>query len=306
MSDRFDRNEQLFGKAGQDLLRKARVTIVGVGGLGTHVVQQLALLGVGGLVLVDDQRLDESNRNRYVGVGPGDVGERKVDLGERLAKSIDPSICVDKVFASLVTVDAFEAVKQADYIFGCLDNEGARLVLTELCAAYAHPYIDAASDVVPASPPAYGGRVCVAWDGDGCAICLSVLDAKEAREDLENPEARRDRDAIYGVRRELLGHSGPSIVSVNGVVASLATTEFMVAVTGIRRPQRLLTYYGHRGTVTVSKDEVIADCYYCKGIRATGVRAGVERYLASPCPSKRCQPLSVESAGAKNNLLSLP
>jgi hypothetical protein len=71
------------------------------------------------------------------------------------------------------------------------------------------------------------------------------------------------------------------------VVASLAVTELMVAVTGIRRPPLLVTYYGHRGTVTVSKDVPVAECYDCKGIRGTGARAGTERYLASAPPSKR-------------------
>jgi hypothetical protein len=280
MSERFDRNEQLFGKAGQDLIRKTRVTVVGVGGLGTHVVQQLSLLGVGKLALVDDQTLDESNLNRYVGVGPVDVGERKVDLGERLAKSIDPSISIEKVFGSLLTATAFEAVKQADCVFGCVDNDGARLVLTELCAAYARRYIDLASDIIPESPLVYGGRVCVAWGGEGCPICLGVLDVTEARENLEDSAARRDREAIYGVRRKFLGRSGPSIVSVNGVVASLAVTEFMVAITGLRPPARLLNYYGQRSTVTISKDAPVADCYYCKGIRGSGAQVGVERYLS--------------------------
>ena len=65
---RFDRNILFFGKEGQKRLSNASVAVVGVGGLGTHVVQQLALLGVGGLVLIDSEELDDTNRNRYVGV----------------------------------------------------------------------------------------------------------------------------------------------------------------------------------------------------------------------------------------------
>jgi molybdopterin/thiamine biosynthesis adenylyltransferase len=137
-------------EVGQARLRKARVAVVGVGGLGTHVVQQLALLGVGVLLLIDDEVLSDTNLNRYVGVGPGDIGQPKVKLGERLARSIDPSIEVVPIHAGLLTKVAFDAVKGADFVFGTVDNEGSRLVLTELCAAYARPYIDAASDVIPA------------------------------------------------------------------------------------------------------------------------------------------------------------
>jgi hypothetical protein len=63
------------------------------------------------------------------------------------------------------------------------------------------------------------------------------------------------------------------------VVASLAVTEFMVAVTGLRLPQRVLTYHGQTGKVTVSRDEPAPDCYYCKAVRGRREGADVQRYL---------------------------
>ena len=66
MTNRYDRSIRFFGHEGQERLATASVVVVGVGGLGTHVVQQLALLGVGKLTMVDDEELEESNRNRYV------------------------------------------------------------------------------------------------------------------------------------------------------------------------------------------------------------------------------------------------
>src|SRR3989442_11484933 len=97
--DRFERQERLFGKEGQAKLRAARVAVVGVGGLGTHVVQQLALLGVGELALIDSEELAESNRNRYVGARHDDPipGTQKVFIGERLTKEIDPTIQIVKI-----------------------------------------------------------------------------------------------------------------------------------------------------------------------------------------------------------------
>ena len=67
-SEKYDRNVRFFGQSGRDSLGAASVAVVGVGGLGTHVVQQLALLGVGRLVLIDSEEVDETNRNRYVGL----------------------------------------------------------------------------------------------------------------------------------------------------------------------------------------------------------------------------------------------
>lgn len=288
-NERFNRNEGFFGREGQERIAASRVAVVGIGGLGTHIVQQLALLGVGHLALIDDEELDVTNRNRYVGARYDDPipGTPKVDIGERIIQAIDLDIRVDKVSDSLVSESAFNAVIDADHVFGCLDNEGSRLILTELCAAYSRPYFDIASDIPPDNVLDYGGRVCVAWDGNGCLVCLNVLDIAEAQIDLLNPDARRNRDAIYGIKRELLGESGPSVVSINGVIASLAVTEFMVAVTGIRPPQRILNYYGQRAVVTVSKDAPGPDCYYCKGLRGRGDAVDVQRYIRNDVGTSR-------------------
>jgi hypothetical protein len=281
--DRFERQIRLFGKAGQARIGTARVIVVGDGGLGTHVVQQLCLLGVKRLGLVDAQGIKESSRNRYVGLRHNDPipGTLKVDICERVAHAIDPAIEVEKVADTLVSEEAFAAIIRADYVFGCFDNEGARLILTELCAAYAIPYFDLASDVMPGERPEYGGRVCVAWDGNGCLACMGVLDLQDARAQIAGPDGRKNEDRIYGVERKFLGETGPSVVSINGAVASIAVTEFMADVTGMRRPFRLLNYYAHLGRVTNSGDGPAPDCYYCNEIRGMRERAEVERYIAA-------------------------
>jgi hypothetical protein len=249
---RFARQIGLFGASGQDKLSATSVAVVGVGGLGTHVVQQLALLGVGNLTLIDSEELDTTNRNRYVGAYYYDPipGSRKVILGARLVRSIDPAIVVKTVDDSLVSQDAFEAVRTADWTFGCLDKEGPRLILTELCAAYGRPYVDLASEVIPDERPEYGGRVLVAKDGRGCLVCYDELDNEEAQNQLSGPEGARQREDLYGVKREMLKNSGPSVVSLNGLIASLGVTEFMVAVTGLREPTPLQRYYGRERRFT--------------------------------------------------------
>ncbi len=278
---RFDRNIRFFGEEGQRSLAAAHVAVVGIGGLGTHVVQQFALLGVGRLTLIDKEELDETNMNRYIGVEHDDPipGTLKVNLGERIIKTINPDIGVNPVPYSLISDQAFDAVLKSDYVFGCLDREGVRLILNELCAAYSKPYFDLASEIIPGDPPVYGGRICVALDGNGCIVCHGLLDVAEAQADLAGPSERRDREAIYGIQRSALNQAGPSVVSINGVVASLAVTEFMLGVTGLRQPKKLCTYYGNMGRTTVNNDEPAPDCYYCKGIRGQRDAADVRRYI---------------------------
>jgi hypothetical protein len=243
----------------------------------------LALLGVGTIHLIDAEELDETNRNRYVGARNTDPipGSLKVDLAERMIHEIDPTIAVEKVAESFVSRRGFDLITRAKLVVGCLDSEGARLILVELSSAYAIPYIDLASDIVPDNPPNYGGRLCFSRGGDGCLYCLNELDKVEAGHDLSGEGERRNRDAVYGLNRRLLGHSGPSVVSINGVVASLAITEIMVHVAGLRSAHRLQKYNGRTGKVTVSLDEPIPDCYYCKGIYGARDGAGVKRYLSS-------------------------
>jgi molybdopterin/thiamine biosynthesis adenylyltransferase len=281
MHSRDDRSIRFFGIEGQRKLRDTKVTIVGVGGVGGHVVQQLALLGLRSIGLIDAEELDDTNRNRYVTARASDKipGTAKVDIGERLIKEIDPSIEVIKIQDSLVSDGGFRTILESDYVFGCVDSEGARLVLTELCAAYRLPYFDIATDIEAGDIARYGGRVCAALRGECCLVCLGQIDMNEAQQELGGPEARKLREAIYGVEKNCLGRAGPSVVSINGVVASLAVTEFAVGVSGIREPKRLVIYRGNIGKVLLSEDMPKPDCFYCKGVWGQEDRADTRRYI---------------------------
>lgn len=281
-AERYDRNIGLFGEEGQAKLRQAKVTVVGVGGLGSALVQHLAFLGVGNITLIDYDDLDNTNRNRFVGARESDPvpGSPKVELAARLVRETNSDLLVAPLHVGLVSEEAFRAVRLADYVFGCVDEEGARSILNELCALYAIPYFDLASDVLGAN--VYGGRLCVAWDGNGCLVCLNVLDQDDVRRYFMAPRERAKEDAVYGIPQAMLGVSGPAVSPVNGVIASLAATEFMAAATGLRTPEQLLTYHGNMSRVAVSKDRPNSNCFYCKGIRGIAAGQEIERYLAIP------------------------
>lgn len=279
LDDRFDRNEGLFGKDGQERLRNTRVAVIGVGGLGTHVVQQLTLLGVGHLDLIDHEELSQSNRNRYVGVWRGDPipGSNKVDLGRRLANLIDPSVGVSVVRDRFPSAAALDALRNADYVFGCVDSDGVRFVLNEACLAYRKPLFDLASDVP--EPGCYGGRVAFVGDKD-CLVCRKVLDPPEVRRAHSPQSARENEAAVYGIDQRALDEAGPSVVSLNGVVASLGVIEFMAAVTEIREPYPHLDYRGDQGTVRRRKFAE-NDCYYCNNVRGKEDAADIGRYFST-------------------------
>lgn len=276
--DRYHRNELLFGKEGQRKLRTTSAVIIGAGGLGSALAPHLALLGVRKITTVDDEELDTTNRNRFFGARETDPvpGSAKVMIVDRLIRETNSDVESVPILAHLVTAESFNAVRNADWVFGCFDDDGPRSVLNELCAAYAKPYIDLASDV-PAQG-VYGGRVCVAT-GNGCLHCLGQLDPRDVRRFLE-PGGQLDvEDKIYGIPKGALEGRGPSVAPINGVVASLAAAEFMVAVTGMRSPARLLEYRGHDAKVLVSRDEPKEGCLVCKTSWGKGEAADVDRYL---------------------------
>ena len=265
--------------SGQEILKTLFVAVVGVGGLGTHVVQQLAYLGVGEIGLIDPETLEVSNLNRYVGAFPEDIGKPKVEVGEQIVARIDAKVEVRKVYRRLTSDEAFAVVKQADYVFGCVDNDATRMILNELCLAYRRPFFDLATEIVPGDRLVYGGRVSYISESNGCLYCLGLLDRSEVSLGFQSPEHRKDLRNLYGLDQAELGRSGPSVVSLNGIIASLGVTEFMAVATGLRPGIPLLNYYGEQGTVRLSKDQGDENCYFCHSLGGLKEKAGVEQYI---------------------------
>ena len=267
--DRFDRQRKIFGDKGQQRLRAATVGVVGGGGLGSLMVLELAYLGVGKIVIVDDDCLDDeySNRNRLVGAWASHVpGVPKVHILRDLAERIDCEMEIEIVEARFESSKARAALVDVDVVVGCVDHDGPRFALNEFCCTHGLPFIDSASDTkLEEDSVLFGGRVCVATRETGCLMCLGVLDQNELQEYWDSPEQQADREAIYGVHTNTLADSGPAVVTVNGVVASIAATELMVLLTKIRAPIAHQDWRGHQGRLFRVSDRE-EGCYYC-GLR---------------------------------------
>jgi len=261
--DRYDRQVRFFGAEGQKKITASRVGIVGLGGLGSHVAQQLAYLGVLDFVLVDHDVATKSNLNRLIGATPDDVSapRPKVEIAERMIMAVQPDAKVTPVPEPVNVKLAERVLSEVNVVFGCLDDDMPRYWLTTHCAHHQIPYFDLASDIAD-DASTYGGRVIVAR-GDGCLVCISELDPKAMARAQMTEEQRAADDTIYGVHREHLDERGPSVVSLNGVVASLAVTEWMVSVTGLREPIRHVAYYANQGGVRIVHDDPGPACPFC-------------------------------------------
>lgn len=278
-SGKYNRQISFFGIDGQKHLESLSVTIVGVGGLGTHVIQQLAYLGIKKFSLIDYETVEISNLNRYVGAKTSDLNQTKVFVAKRIIQEINSSAEVAVLNKNLISNEAFQEIIQADSVFGCLDNDGGRVILNELCQAYKVPYFDLATEIFPHSTTSYGGRIFITIDETGCIDCYDLIDRELATFELENSDAQQDIKDIYGLSNIGYNESGPSVISINGTIASLAVTEFLVWATGLRKPQKYLLYRAEQSIVTINQERVNPDCYYCNEIRGAKDNSGVFEYI---------------------------
>ena len=274
---RYHRQELFFGKEGQERLAKCAVAIVGLGGLGSHVVQQLAYLGVGSFFLVDHDTVTHSNLNRVIGATEADVGCRKVEVASRVIGAVLPGTQVETACDTFIKEEVFRRLQAVNFVFGCVDNDASRLVLNEFCQAYSLSYIDIATGMNP-EDNRFGGRILFS-DGRACLVCKDLLDDAQIRDAVASARERQEEERIYGVRRRALGEVGPAVVSLNGIMAAVAVTEFMVEVTGVRRAQVHLEYKGEMGILVRDETPPDFDCYYCKRQRGKESAADVERYI---------------------------
>jgi molybdopterin/thiamine biosynthesis adenylyltransferase len=275
MTDRYQRQIALFGEAGQARVRAAHVVQTGAGGLGMHVIQQLSYLGVRQWTIADGDAVSVSNLNRLVGALPDDVGKPKVDIAARLIRNVQSDADIRALPVMLPDESITSAIQTATVVIGAFDAELPRLRAIETCSLNGVPYVDVATEVISigATEVVFGGRVVVASDGQGCPDCLGLIDHHELAREQMPPELQRTHDQQYGISRHDLDGSGPSVISMNGVVASLAVTEVMCLLTGLRPPHRQLTYRGDLGVVYRNGAPGRNECPSCTRWRTT--------YLAS-------------------------
>jgi len=284
VSARFSRQLPWFTESGQQLLGRVRVAIVGVGGTGAHIAQQVTYLGIRDFVIVEDDAADETSMNRLVTATAADLDTPKGILARRLIKSAAPSAQVALVAGRLQTPAAIDALKRVDIIFGCVDNDGARLILNEISRAFNVPYFDVAVglEVAANGVDLAGGRLAVITPGGPCLHCAGEIDKQEAQFFLSTR-----REQVFQLARGYvrgMDVPAPSVVSLNASVASLAVNEFATFFSGLR-PVSFFTDLDLLGSGRPTKSQwltprrVTADpgCVVCS-VAGLGDRADVDRY----------------------------
>lgn len=213
------------GGAGQQALKRARVLVVGAGGLGAAALQYLAAAGVGTLGIVDDDTVSLSNLQRQVIHGTDWVGQSKLDSAAASIRDINPNVSVE-LHAVRLNADNAEALISAyDLTIDGSDNFETRFLVADCCETLARPLVHAAM-----------GRF------DGSLTVLMPFQANE-KGDL-NP---RYRDLFPEPPPPGLVPSCAEagvLGALPGVMGSLQAMEAIKLITGIGEPLvgRLLLY----------------------------------------------------------------
>ncbi|MBK6940904.1 MAG: ThiF family adenylyltransferase [Planctomycetes bacterium] len=225
------RHQQLFGEGTSQILRRLSIAIVGASGSGSPMFELALRLGVGRIVLVDPQAVEEKNLNRIINATYADIGRPKVTVLSAAAQRIGLGTDVVPIAKSIANTSAVHAVATCDVLFGCVDSAEARHLLSRLATFYCLPYIDVGVQI---DADGNGGvdQICGAVhylqpDGSSLlsrrAYSLEDVRAEEARRvDPERYKGLLDDGYIKGVRVEQ-----PAVIHLNTLVASLAINELL-------------------------------------------------------------------------------
>jgi len=129
------------GMEGQLKLKRAKIIMIGAGGLGAPVGLYLAAAGVGRIGIVDFDVVDASNLQRQVIHGTSDLGRKKLDSAADRIRDINPNVTVDKFDASLTSENALEILKDYDIVIDGTDNFPTRYLVNDACVLLKKPNV---------------------------------------------------------------------------------------------------------------------------------------------------------------------
>lgn len=132
----------------QERLRRAAVMVVGAGAIGNELIKDLALLGVGRILIVDMDRIENTNLTRSVLFRAKDVGRYKAEVAAERASEMNPDVRAAACVANVIDDIGLGVFRRMDVVLGGLDNREARLSINQSCYKVNKPWIDGAIEAL--------------------------------------------------------------------------------------------------------------------------------------------------------------
>jgi hypothetical protein len=219
----LDRQVRMFGSAGQSLLKESRIAVVGLGGVGSLVSEYLGRLGVGDLILIDPDVVEDTNLSRVVGATGVDAEaslfKTQIALRHLRETSSARILCItgDVALRSIAA-----RLTQCDYIFLAADSMRARLVANALSHQYLIPMVQLGAKVRPNDGEISDAMSAVRQvrPGHACLWCNGLIDSTELAKESKSDEERKQQ--AYGVEEP-----NPSVITLNAVAAAHGVNDFL-------------------------------------------------------------------------------
>jgi molybdopterin/thiamine biosynthesis adenylyltransferase len=240
----FHRQALAFGRTLNQDLAQLRVGVVGCGGTGSAIALLLPRLGIGNVLLIDNDIADVTNLNRLHGARQcdADAMRPKVEIVARAITELGLGTRVVTKEAWVGDPECRDALRSCDIVFACTDDHDGRMFLNRLALFYVIPVVDLglAIRVDKDEPPelkALDGRVTVLLPGNTCLPCRGVTDPVIAAEEA----MRREQPAEYEKRKAeayVFGEGNPSpvVVTFTTELACMAANEMLNRINGFRGP----------------------------------------------------------------------
>ena len=132
----------------QELLHNSTVMVVGAGAIGNELIKNLALLGIGKILVVDMDIIEQTNLTRSILYRMSDVGKYKAEAAAEKAMEINPDVTAVPLKINIVTDIGLGVFRQMDVVLGGLDNREARLAINQFSYKVNKPWIDGAIEVL--------------------------------------------------------------------------------------------------------------------------------------------------------------
>ncbi|MCL1475854.1 HesA/MoeB/ThiF family protein [Argonema antarcticum] len=258
-----------FGQTFQKQLGQLTVTLIGCGGIGAILAEQLGRLGVKNWLLIDPDRLEPVNLNRMPGATwkMADQGWHKVEYVKQLIKRIyQTGSCVKAIPESIENETVQKEIAATDLIVVATDNHRSRQIAQELALQYARPlvclgtHIDIKSD---GSPRMYCRITVPPLGGGWCLMCGNIINLQRAA--LES--APVEIESLAARAGYLEGINDPAVFWLNGICASTGVGVIQGMVTGFLNLEEGLDWiyqfpqckWHHTNTDYLATP----DCYFC-------------------------------------------
>jgi molybdopterin/thiamine biosynthesis adenylyltransferase len=144
LPSRYQRNRQTLSVDNQLKLFRSRVAVVGCGGIGGYVIEELARLGVGTLAAIDPDVFEEHNLNRQILATMGALGRAKVQVAAARVTEINPAVTLIPVQTAWLPENGKELLAAAEVVVDALDSITTRLALAATCAEVGIPFVHGA------------------------------------------------------------------------------------------------------------------------------------------------------------------